>query len=59
VAIAFFDRYRGKGVPAGSVSLSIRLTFQARDRTLVDLEVQEGFDRIVSALAAAHGARQR
>jgi phenylalanyl-tRNA synthetase beta chain len=59
VAIAFFDRYRGKGVPAGSVSLSIRLTFQARDRTLVDVEVQEGFDRIVSALAAAHGARQR
>ena len=28
--VAFFDRYQGKGVPEGSVSLSVRLTFQAR-----------------------------
>ncbi len=40
VAIAFFDRYQGKGVPEGSISLSIRLTFQAPDRTLTDAEVQ-------------------
>ena len=28
-AFAFFDRYQGKGVPDGRVSLSLRLTFQA------------------------------
>lgn len=59
VAIAFFDRYQGKGVPDGSVSISVRLTFQAADRTLTDAEVQEAFDTILSALAREHGAAQR
>src|SRR5204863_1951996 len=27
--VAFFDRYQGKGVPDGAVSISVRLTFQA------------------------------
>ena len=38
-AIAFFDRYQGKGVPDGKVSVSVRLTFQAPDRTLTDADV--------------------
>lgn len=58
-AIAFFDRYQGKGVPEGSVSLSVRLTFQAADRTLTDAEVQGAFETILSALASRHGAVQR
>jgi phenylalanyl-tRNA synthetase beta subunit len=29
---ARFDRYDGKGVPDGQISLSIRLTFRDRDR---------------------------
>src|SRR5262249_3470148 len=33
-SIAFFDRYQGKGVPDSKVSVSIRLVFQAADRTL-------------------------
>jgi phenylalanyl-tRNA synthetase beta chain len=57
--IAFFDRYKGKGVPDGSVSLSVRLTFQAADRTLTDAEVQQTFDRILAALVREHGAVQR
>jgi phenylalanyl-tRNA synthetase beta chain len=57
--IAFFDRYSGTGVPAGSVSVSVRLTFQAADRTLTDGEVQEAFDKILAALMREHGARQR
>jgi phenylalanyl-tRNA synthetase beta chain len=57
--IAFFDRYSGTGVPAGSVSVSVRLTFQASDRTLTDGEVQEAFDKILAALVREHGARQR
>jgi phenylalanyl-tRNA synthetase beta chain len=58
-AIAFFDRYKGKGVPDGSVSVSVRLTFQASDRTLTDVEVQQAFDRILAALVTKHGAAQR
>ena len=59
VAAGFFDRYQGKGVPEGKVSVSVRLTFQASDRTLTDAEVQQSFDAIVSALAREHGAVQR
>ena len=58
-SIGFFDRYKGKGVPDGSVSLSVRLTFQASDRTLTDGEVQQAFDKILAALVTRHGATQR
>ena len=58
-AIAFFDRYQGKGVPDGKVSVSVRLTFQAPDRTLTDAEVQDSFDKILAALVREHGAVQR
>ena len=54
-----FDRYRGKGVPDGRVSLSLRLTFRSPERTLTDAEVDAAMEQIVSALAAAHGAIRR
>jgi phenylalanyl-tRNA synthetase beta chain len=56
---AFFDRYAGKGIAEGSISLSIRLTFQAPDRTLTDAEVQQSVDTILAALVREHGATQR
>ena len=59
VADTFFDRYKGKGVPDDSVSLSIRLTFQAADRTLTDADVQQSVDQILAALAREHDAVQR
>ncbi len=59
VATTVFDRYQGKGVPEGSISLSIRLTFQAPDRTLTDPEVQTSFDTILAALVSEHAAVQR
>ena len=59
VAIGEFDRYQGKGVPDGRVSLSLRLTFRAPDRTLTDDEVQSATVRIIEALRAAHGAERR
>ncbi|MBZ5559385.1 MAG: phenylalanine--tRNA ligase subunit beta [Acidobacteriia bacterium] len=58
-ATSFFDRYKGKGVPDESVSLSVRLTFQAPDRTLTDAEIQQSVDTILAALVREHGARQR
>jgi phenylalanyl-tRNA synthetase beta chain len=57
--VAFFDRYRGTGVPQGRVSVSVRLTFQSPDRTLTDAEVQQGVDAILAALVRGHGAVQR
>ena len=48
---------RAKGVPEGQISLSLRLTFRAPDRTLTDEEVQAAMDAIVAALA--HDARRR
>ena len=54
-----FDRYQGKGVPDGRVSLSYRFTFQAPDRTLTDADVQRAMTDIVQALIREHGAVQR
>jgi phenylalanyl-tRNA synthetase beta chain len=59
VNVVEFDRYRGKGVPEGRVSLSLRLTFRSPERTLTDAEVDAAMERIVRALADAHGAVQR
>jgi len=59
VAVREFDRYQGKGVPDGRVSLSVRLTFRDRDRTLTDAEVQQAVDAIVSALVERHSAAIR
>jgi phenylalanyl-tRNA synthetase beta chain len=44
------DRYKGKNVPAGKVSLTFRLTFQAQDRTLTSEEVDRDFESLIGAL---------
>jgi phenylalanyl-tRNA synthetase beta chain len=54
-----FDRYAGKGIPDGKVSLSLRLTFRAPDKTLTDAEVQSAMESVLSALKDTHGAIQR
>ena len=59
VEVVEVDRYTGSGVAAGAVSLSVRLTFRAPDRTLTDTEVQRSTDAVLQALAEAHHARHR
>ena len=59
VSITEFDRYQGKGVPEGRVSLSIRLIYRAPDRTLTDREAQEATETIVDVLRSTHKAEQR
>ena len=56
LSIQEFDRYEGKNVTAGCISLAFRLTFRAPDRTLTDTEVQQSMDSIVAALQTTHGA---
>ena len=58
-SIVEFDRYQGKGVPEGRVSLSLRLTFRSPDRTLTDDEAQAAMDGIMDALRTRHGAERR
>jgi phenylalanyl-tRNA synthetase beta chain len=59
VEVREFDRYEGKGVPEGRVSLSYHLTFRAAERTLTDVEVDEAMARMLGALKQVHGAERR
>ena len=59
VQVREFDRYQGKGIPDGKVSLAVRLTFRSPDRTLTDGEVQSAMDEVLAVVRATHGAVQR
>ena len=59
IQVREFDRYQGKGIPDGKVSLSFRLTFQSPERTLTDDEVQAAMQRIIDALTRELQAVQR
>lgn len=59
VSVREFDRYHGQGVPAGKVSVSLRLTFRADDRTLTDDEVGAAMTTVVDAATRQLGAEQR
>lgn len=59
IQVREFDRYQGKGIPDGKVSLSFRLTFQSPERTLTDEEVQAGMQHIIEALTRDLQAIQR
>jgi phenylalanyl-tRNA synthetase beta chain len=50
VSVSLFDRYEGKGIPEGKVSLGFRLVFQRQDRTLTDAEVSKQVDRVERVL---------
>jgi phenylalanyl-tRNA synthetase beta chain len=54
-----FDRYEGKGVPEGKVSLAFRLVFQREDRTLTDGEVSPAVEKVVRMLAHRFGGELR
>ncbi|QBS37704.1 phenylalanine--tRNA ligase subunit beta [Thermaerobacter sp. FW80] len=50
-AVRLFDRYTGKPVPEGQVSLAFALVYRAADRTLTDAEVDRVHQRVREALA--------
>ena len=49
-SVTVFDRYEGKGVPEGKLSLAFRLVFQRTDRTLTEQEVAKATERVIAAL---------
>jgi phenylalanyl-tRNA synthetase beta chain len=57
--VRLFDVYEGKGVEQGRKSLALALTFQARDRTLGDEEVENAIAQVRETLAKDFDARQR
>jgi phenylalanyl-tRNA synthetase beta chain len=59
VSVVEFDRYQGKGIPDGKVSLALRLTFQSPERTLTDAEVESATSEVVELLAREAGAVRR
>lgn len=59
VSVVEFDRYVGRSLPEGMVSLSFRLTFRHPDRTLTDAEVHSATDAMLAAVAGTYGATRR
>ena len=59
VEARLFDVYQGQGLPSGTKSCGITLTFQSHERTLTDAEVVEIETRIVERLERLTGARLR
>jgi phenylalanyl-tRNA synthetase beta chain len=57
--VQLFDVYRGDQAGAGLKSLAYRLTYQASERTLTDIEVAQIRKRIVQQLETDLGARLR
>ncbi len=59
VKIALVDVYEGKKIPSDKVSLTLRLTFQDREKTLTVDRVQNFVDTVVSSLHETYGAELR
>ena len=57
--IDLIDVYEGEKIPSGSVSLTLRLSFQDRERTLTVDRVQDFVDTILSFLNKSYGAGLR
>ena len=51
ISVDLFDRYEGRGVPEGRVSLAFRLIFQRADRTLTDAEIAPAVEKVVRMLS--------
>jgi phenylalanyl-tRNA synthetase beta chain len=54
-----FDVYEGDRMPAGKRSLGVEVTFQPRERTLTDPEIEAACQKVIAAVAKATGATLR
>jgi phenylalanyl-tRNA synthetase beta chain len=58
-SIEAVDLFRGKNVPAGKYSLLVRVTFQSREATFAEAQINDFSARIVAALEKNLGASLR
>ena len=56
---AFVDEYRGKQVPAGKKSVTIRLTIGSEEKTLTSQEIEAAAEQVMKKLRKAMGAELR
>ena len=56
---AFVDEYRGKQVPAGKKSLTLRLAIGSKDKTLSCAEIEEVASGVLNKIAKRFGAELR
>lgn len=56
---AFVDEYRGKQVPAGKKSLTLRLAIGSKDKTLTSAEIEEVTSGVLNKIAKRFGAELR
>ena len=53
--VALFDRYAGKNLPEGQVSLAIAVTIQPREKSLTEAEIDAVGAKIIAAVGKATG----
>jgi phenylalanyl-tRNA synthetase beta chain len=58
-SIEAVDLFRGKNVPARKYSLLVRVTFQSREATLTEGQINHFVRKIISILEHRHGAQLR
>lgn len=56
---SFVDEYRGKQVPAGKKSLTLRLSIGSREKTLTSSEIEEVASNVLNKIAKRFGAELR
>ena len=59
VDVAVFDVYTGKGVPDGQKSLALSVTYQPRDATLTDEQIEALGAKVVAVVEKATGGMLR
>ncbi|MFH1080993.1 MAG: phenylalanine--tRNA ligase subunit beta [Pseudomonadota bacterium] len=57
--VCIFDVYDGKSIPEGMISLGLRFSYRANDRTLTDQEVGRAHKAIVQRIVEKSGATIR
>jgi phenylalanyl-tRNA synthetase beta chain len=55
-AVTLFDRFSGKGIPEGQVSLALAVTIQPTEKTLTEAELDAISTKIIAAVNKATGA---
>ena len=56
---SFVDEYRGKQVPAGKKSLTLRLSIGSKEKTLTSSEIEEVVSSVLNKIAKRFGAELR
>lgn len=57
--VTLFDRYEGKNLPEGQISLAIAVTIQPQDKTLTEPELDAISTKVIAAIAKSTGGTLR